>query len=127
MARRVVVSFTDDLDGSHAEETVAFQLDGDHYEIDLSRANAQRLRELFAPYVAAGRGVTGPRASGVSAGGLSDTEARRRARQMRQWLADNGYTVKQRGRMPGELAQAYRSGTPASANTSIAPIFTAAT
>jgi hypothetical protein len=45
----------DDIDGSAAAHTVAFALDGLRYEIDLSDGNAAALREVFAPYIAAGR------------------------------------------------------------------------
>jgi Lsr2 len=59
----------DDIDGSQAAHTVAFALDGRHYEIDLSDVNATALREVFAPYVAAGRRAE-PRhsATGTTAG-----------------------------------------------------------
>jgi len=32
-----------------ADETVPFSLDGNSYEIDLNKANADALREAFAP------------------------------------------------------------------------------
>lgn len=40
----------DDLDGSKANETISFGLDGTYYAIDLSDANAQAFRDLIAPY-----------------------------------------------------------------------------
>jgi nucleoid-associated protein Lsr2 len=55
MAQKVVVSLVDDLAGGTAEETVAFGLDGRDYEIDLSSANASKLREAVATFVAAAR------------------------------------------------------------------------
>ena len=55
MAQRVVVTLSDDIDGSEAAETIAFGLDGKSYEIDLNEANAEKLREALAPYVEAGR------------------------------------------------------------------------
>ncbi|WP_344428303.1 Lsr2 dimerization domain-containing protein [Pseudonocardia ailaonensis] len=45
----------DDLDGSAASETVAFELDGRRYEIDLSTAHATELRAALAPFLRAGR------------------------------------------------------------------------
>ena len=45
MAKKVTVSFLDDLDGkTAADETVAFTLDEVAYEIDLSTQNAEKLR-----------------------------------------------------------------------------------
>lgn len=55
MAQRVLVRLEDDLDGSPAEETVSFGLDGRVYEIDLSTENASRIRDMLAPYVRAAR------------------------------------------------------------------------
>jgi hypothetical protein len=44
VAQKVVVSLVDDLTGDTAEETVQFGLDAKSYEIDLSGANADKLR-----------------------------------------------------------------------------------
>ena len=57
MAQKVQVILVDDIDGGPAEETLSFSLDGVSYEIDLSSANAARLRENFAPYVGTARRV----------------------------------------------------------------------
>jgi hypothetical protein len=43
MAQRVKVILEDDIDGSPADETVQFALNGTSYEIDLSSENAQAL------------------------------------------------------------------------------------
>lgn len=47
----------DDLDGppTLADEFLTFGLDHREYDIRLSAANAERLRKVLAPYVAAGR------------------------------------------------------------------------
>jgi hypothetical protein len=57
--RRVLV---DDLDGSPDATTVQFGIDGRSYEIDLSSANAERLRHVFAGYVERARVVPHGRA-----------------------------------------------------------------
>ena len=51
MAKTVIVRLTDDIDGEDADETVRFALDGRSYEIDLSAANASRLRVALQPYI----------------------------------------------------------------------------
>ena len=51
MAQRTHVQLIDDLDGSTADETVSFGLDGTAYEIDLSSSNATLLRKSLADYV----------------------------------------------------------------------------
>jgi hypothetical protein len=61
MAKTVIVKLTDDIDGGDADETVQFALDGRNYEVDLSSANASKLREAFKPYIERGRGTSGAR------------------------------------------------------------------
>lgn len=51
MAERIQVELVDDIDGSPAQQTVTFALDGVTYEIDLSERHAQRLRGLFTRYI----------------------------------------------------------------------------
>ena len=55
MAQKVTVQLVDDLDGSVAEETVEFGLDGVSYQIDLSMVNAEKIRDLLGDYVAHAR------------------------------------------------------------------------
>ena len=55
MAQKVQTLFVDDLDGSAADGTVRFGLDGTDYEIDLNTEHAQALRDALARYVSAGR------------------------------------------------------------------------
>ena len=59
MAQKVRIILEDDLDGGPADETIRFGLDGAHYEIDLSSANAARLRDAIRPFVAKSRRVQG--------------------------------------------------------------------
>ena len=103
MAQRIVYRLEDDLDNSEAAETIVFGIDSVSYEIDLSADNAQKLRDLLAPYVASGRRVGGRRkAAGRArrAGGSS-------AGEIRVWAADNGHKVSARGRVPAEVREAY--------------------
>lgn len=59
MARNTAVRVLDDLTGEPAAETVGFGLDGIDYDIDLSFANAEALRELLQRYADAGRRTGG--------------------------------------------------------------------
>jgi hypothetical protein len=61
MAKTVIVKLIDDIDGGDADETVHFALDGKSYEVDLSSANASKLREAFRPYIEKGRSGSGGR------------------------------------------------------------------
>lgn len=79
MAHQLQVLLLDDLDGSQAERTVTFSLDGQQYEIDLSIHNIRRLYEVLAPYTAKARKVRHPAASGRRAGyGAGDARLLRR-------------------------------------------------
>jgi len=51
MVQRVQYMLVDDLDGTEAVETVSFSLDGVSYEIDLTAANAKKLRNDLAAWV----------------------------------------------------------------------------
>ena len=62
MAKTVIVKLTDDIDGGDADETVQFALDGKNYEVDLSAANASKLRETFKLYIEKGRSSSAVRA-----------------------------------------------------------------
>ena len=55
MAQKIQTLFIDDLDGSAAEGTVRFSLDGTEYEIDLNAKHAHEFRDALARYVAAAR------------------------------------------------------------------------
>jgi nucleoid-associated protein Lsr2 len=59
VAQKVQTLFIDDIDGSAAEGTVRFALDGTAYEIDLNAEHARQLRDALAAYVRAGRRVSG--------------------------------------------------------------------
>src|ERR1700750_3367445 len=55
MAKKEVVTITDDLDGRDGAETVTFAYDGRRYEIDLGEKNKAKLEKALAPFIAAAR------------------------------------------------------------------------
>jgi hypothetical protein len=107
MAQRVSIELVDDVDGTPADETVTFGLDGATYELDLSAANAAALREALAGYIGHARRVssTSSRRSGSSrrSSGSSD------ARAIREWARANGHKVPERGRVSSEVKAAYEA------------------
>ncbi|GAB3495097.1 histone-like nucleoid-structuring protein Lsr2 [Amycolatopsis cihanbeyliensis] len=112
MAQKVLVSLVDDLDGSEAEETVEFGLDGVSYQIDLSSDNAEELRDALAQYVeharrAGGRKRTGTRASAKVAAARPASVDREQNQAIRAWARKNGFQVSDRGRIPSEVVEAY--------------------
>jgi Lsr2 len=109
MAQVTKVRLIDDLDGSEADESVSFTLDGTALEIDLSAANAEKLREILAPYIAAARhGDRKPvrRRQPVSAASAAPPES---TAPIREWAAANGFEVSGRGRVSGQVMDAYRN------------------
>jgi hypothetical protein len=122
MAQQVSVQYVDDLDGSAASGPVDFSLDGKGYTIDLSDANVAKLHEVLAPFLSAARRASG---SARQSPGTSTHSGRPRLRrnetpEVRAWLRDNGYAVKDRGRVPMDLIAAYETRT-AATNRSAAP------
>jgi hypothetical protein len=103
MARRVEITLQDDLDGTGADETVTFSLDGVDYEIDLSTTNATKLRSVLEPYAEKGR-PTGRRRGGISTFVTTLPPANS---TLRAWAQARGYRVPDRGRIPAEVRQAY--------------------
>ncbi|WP_033294262.1 histone-like nucleoid-structuring protein Lsr2 [Amycolatopsis jejuensis] len=110
MAQKVHVEMVDDIDGSIADQTVPFSLDGVSYEIDLSEEHATVLRDELARYVSVSRRVGGRKvklAPGQPPRPTATTADRERNKQMREWAEANGFQVSDRGRLPAEIVKAY--------------------
>ncbi|WP_338897379.1 Lsr2 family protein [Streptomyces sp. TG1A-60] len=101
MAQRVVVTISDDIDGSEAAETIAFGLDGKSYEIDLNEANARKLRKALAPYVEAGRKRS------RSGKAYKQTQVAPDPAAVRAWAQANKLEVPARGRIPKRVYEAF--------------------
>ncbi len=106
MARKVETVVLDDLDGSAADTTISFGLDGTDYEIDLSAAHADEFRRAAERYVAAGRKVAGGGRRTVR-GGARRTGPDSSA--VREWAKSQGHDVKERGRIPAELVVKFQA------------------
>jgi Lsr2 len=110
VAQKIQTLFIDDIDGSEAEGTVRFGLDGADYEIDLNAKHADALRKALTKYIDAARRSTGtarrPARAGrrASASGVNTTE-------VREWAKAQGIEVKDRGRVPAELVVRFRAAT----------------
>ncbi len=108
MAQRVEVFLTDDLTGTAIPvgkgETLTFALDGRTYEIDLNTKNAGALRKSLSPYVAAGRRVKASRGAKVKSPQVGPD-----AKEIKEWARANGYDVKDRGRVPAEVREAFEA------------------
>ena len=113
MAKRTIHMLVDDLDGGQADETVIFGIDGAHYEIDLSKKNAAKMRDVLARYVAVStkvaRGVTQPTRLGSSRARVPARADRDQNRAIRQWAQGKGLDVSERGRIKQEIVDRYHA------------------
>jgi nucleoid-associated protein Lsr2 len=81
MASRTIVLLEDDVDGSKADETIEFGIDGTTYDIDLSDSNAKKLRDALDRYISKARKLSGKRSTSRKASSAVDLKA------VRAWAA----------------------------------------
>lgn len=110
MAQKIQTLFIDDLDGSVAERTVRFGLDGAEYEIDLNAEHAKALRDALASYVRAARRSGGP-ARRPARGGRRGPASGLNTTEVREWARSQGIEVKDRGRVPADLVARFKMAT----------------
>jgi hypothetical protein len=102
MARKTTIILTDDIDGSKADTTVGFALDGVEYEIDLTDEHADALRETLQYWIAPATRIGGRAKRGTAAtANTSD------AKLVRAWAKENGIEVPDRGRVPASVRDRY--------------------
>lgn len=136
MSRKVIEQLIDDLDGSEADETVTFYLDGTTYQIDLTEDNAAKLRATLFPYQAAARklgraemrqhAAAPPRRvvspnRGTWLGKEVDTRDRTERLKIRDWARGAGYVVGDKGRISEEIMTAYHERHVQEAVTAVDP------
>jgi Lsr2 len=111
MAQRIQTLFLDDIDGGAAEGTVRFALDGTEYEIDLSSAHSDELHNTLRKYLDHARKVGGTARRPGSRGGRRPSTVDTVA--VRAWARENGYDIKDRGRVPADLVAKYEAAVSA--------------
>ncbi len=108
MAQHVNVVLVDDIDGSPADESVTFALDGISYEIDLTSANAERLRADLSEWLQAARRLSGARKRGSRSSTKQSTVGASNS-TVREWARANGHQVSDRGRIRAEVVEAFNA------------------
>jgi hypothetical protein len=98
----------DDVDGSAADESVAFALDGVTYEIDLTTKRAAELRAAMAPWVGHARRTGGRAVPASRSTGRRATVDRAQLVKIRDWARGAGYKVSERGRISAEVMDAFQ-------------------
>jgi hypothetical protein len=112
MARKVEVKLVDDLDGSQANETIRFAVDGSSYEIDLSAVHASELRAALDGYIGSARRLG--RSSPTNARSAAPTSRRANSEQnraVRDWAKERNIELAGRGRIPASIMEQYRADT----------------
>jgi hypothetical protein len=109
MAKHVETLLVDDLDGSPADVTLKFALDGKQYEIDLSQANAIRFDEAVDEFVTAARRASRPGAASAKSSNRQPAHKdREQIRAIREWGQKRfPGQVADRGRIPRDVVEAY--------------------
>ena len=107
--KQTTVQVVDDLDGTvianGSGASVAFALEGESYEIDLSDTNLSELRAVLQPYLNVARRVGYIPAKPRGAGAAKSDRAALQA--IREWAAANGVQVSDRGRIAATVREAY--------------------
>lgn len=113
MAKRQITQLIDDLDGTVLEDgegtTIRFALEGRSYDIDLSGANAEKLREALAPYIEVASPVSASAVASRSRGRSKTGSAGKDLAAVREWARANGHKVSDRGRVPARVLEAYEA------------------
>lgn len=102
--QKAVVSLIDDLDGSEADVTIRFGYEGQDYEIDLNSVHAAEMRDKIGGYAEHARTVRAQRPGHAP---TRTAASRQYSAQMRAWATEHGFAIKERGRVPVEVVQAY--------------------
>lgn len=111
MAQKVQILLTCDLDEEDvpAVETVTFSYDGINYAFELCEDHLEDFNNTMQGYIAAARRADGAgrraRVAAAPRGGPRSPKEDLGA--VRDWARANGYRVSDRGRIPGEVREAY--------------------
>lgn len=120
MAKETIVRLRDDITGELVEEgkgeSIRFSFNGKTYEIDLDDKNAKKFHETMKFYTdhATEVGDEVPAATllrrrssgGAKSSNKTDPEL---LNAIREWARANGHTVADRGRIKGEIVEAYHA------------------
>jgi hypothetical protein len=112
MATITRVLLIDDLDGSTDDvETVQFNAEGVDYQIDLTAANAERLRGNLARFIDAATLVKPSKRAPAKRDAKSAVVAsnKQAVQEIRKWARQTGHKLSNRGRIPKEVRESYEA------------------
>jgi hypothetical protein len=106
MAKTIITTITDDLDGSANAKSVTFGLDGVAYSIDLSARNEKKLRDALQEFINhAGRDRSTGTSKPATVRGQRDFDIS----ALRAWAAKKNIDLPARGRIPGAIIEQYKA------------------
>lgn len=123
MAQVVTRTFIDDIDGSEAERTFAYTVDGIDYEIDLSAANIKEFNDAIAGFVESSRKAARRSATGSKQRAVKPGSNKEQNQAVREWARGQGLPVSERGRIAADVQakfDAAHTGLPAAAERQMA-------
>ncbi|WKD60008.1 histone-like nucleoid-structuring protein Lsr2 [Corynebacterium caspium] len=111
MARKEVIKYFDDLDGTELDSSqvniLRFAFQGKSYYLDLSPENAEEFQEIMERYIQHAHVDT----AASTGNSRNNTIARRdyNPTKVRVWARQAGYQISERGKIPHEIIAAYRA------------------
>lgn len=109
MEKKKPVRSIDDLDGTEAEETVEFAIDGTCYEVALSSKNAELLRSTLQQWAQFGRRADTRRRHLHRVDPWREYVSGSERVAIQEWCSHNGYNVGSRGPLSFDAVDAFRS------------------
>jgi hypothetical protein len=122
---QTLVTMVDDLTGEEIPDGQAEEVfigwNNIQYRLDLSKSNAAKLEKLITPYIEVAARASGSRRGRPRGSGSSGTRApsgsgrsKEALQDVRDWAAKNGHEVSPRGRIKGDVLEAYDAAHAAS-------------
>lgn len=106
MSWEFIVRLRDDLDGSTADETIAFGWRGKQYEVDLTAMHAAEFEEFMTRYLKVARPAGGEAVPEPPHGGQNMDQRRFKA-AARAWGKEHGWDVEPGGYHPRAMMRAF--------------------
>src|SRR4051794_16140086 len=109
MAKKQLVTITDDIDGREGAQAVSFAYAGRAYEIDLGEKNRAKLEKALEPFISAARkaGSNGNGSSRRSPARAQAASSGPDRAVVRAWAVEHGFEVSGRGRLSKKVMDAY--------------------
>lgn len=106
-----ITKLVDDIDGTDAEMTLEFGLDGVEYAIDLNDPHYEEYRAMLELLASKGRVLTREVAKVKRAtAGTKNKAVVGKTQHIREWARENGFpNLSDRGRIPANIMDAYET------------------